>query len=292
MDSIASSTPDKALRFLMSAHDAAPGVTENVLKRGVTADGRSSYQVLADAAKLKNGMTAVDLACGSGALTRLASQSIGPTGRAIGIDLNHAELALARSRCRACANVEFFEESADALSLPDASADAVLCHMALMLFCPVEPALAEIARILRTDGMLAAVIPDPNGGNALFAAVRKALAAVVAGDVAPEKWIAVGSPEFGSESGIRELFARTGHFAGAPRFDGFEVIFRETPEALAELLLPFFYYTCLLSADGRVRLKAAWTELFRQSVAAAEGTAVFRLSLSVLTIHRAGGSTR
>lgn len=283
MNSVPSPSPDQALQLLMSAHDAAPGITENVLKLGKTADGRSSYEVLADAADLKPGMTAVDLACGSGALTRLLSQR---TGRAIGIDLNRSELALARTGCKDCGNVQFLEERADALSLPDASADAVLCHMALMLFRPVEPALAEIARILRPSGILAAVVPGLDGGNAMFAAVRKALAATVSGDVPPEKLVSIGSPAFGSEAGIVDLFARTGRFDGAPRFGGFEVIFRETPEALAKLLMPFFYYTCLLSADGRARLKAAWTELFRQSMTEHDETAVFRLSLSFFTVRR------
>lgn len=286
MNSAPSPSPDKALQLLMSAHDAAPGITENVLKLGKTADGRSSYEVLADAANLKPGMTAVDLACGSGALTRILSQRVGVSGRAVGIDLNRSELALAEARCKSCGNVRFFQESADALSLPDASADAVLCHMALMLFRPVEPALAEIARVLRPSGMLAAVTPGLSGGNAMFAAVRRELATTVSGDVAPERLVSIGSPEFGGEAGIGGLFARTGQFDGEPRFDGFDVIFRETPEALADLLMPFFYYTYLLSADGKARLKTAWADLFRQAMAEHDETAVFRLPLSVFTVRR------
>lgn len=288
MNSASSPSSDGASQFLMSVHDAAPGITENVLKRGSSADGRSSYEVLADAASLKPGMTAVDLACGSGALTRILSQRVGRSGRANGIDLNHCELALARVHCKDCVNVRLFEESADALSLPDASTDAVLCHMALMLFRPVEPALAEIARILRPSGILAAVVPGLNGGNAMFAAVRKTLATTVSGDVAPEKLVSIGSPEFGSEQGIKDLFARTGTFDDAPRFSGFEMIFKETPEALAELLMPFFYYTYLLSAEGRERLKTAWAALFRQAMAKGDETAEFRLPLTVFTLRRNG----
>lgn len=284
MNSASSPPFDPALQFLMSAHDATPGITENVLRLGKTADGRSSYEVLADAANLKPGMTAVDLACGSGALTRLISQKVDPDGRAVGIDLNHSELALAEVRCGDCGDVQFLEESADALSLPDASADAVLCHMALMLFRPVEPVLVEIARILRPGGMLAAVVPDPDGGNAVFAALRRTLAAAVADDVAPEKQVSIGNSEFGSQSGIKDLFVRADEFHGEPQFDGFEVIFRETPDALAELLMPFFYYTCLLSADGRRRLKAAWTDLFLQT-SMEGGEAVFHLSLKVFTVR-------
>jgi len=272
--------------FLMSVHDAAPGITENVLKLGKTADGRSSYEMLADAANLKPGMTAVDLACGSGALTRLIAQRVGADGTAVGIDLNRSELALAAARCKGLTNARLLEESAAALSLPDASADAVLCHMALMLFQPIEPSLAEIARVLRPSGVLAAVIPGLDGGNKMFAAVRKALADTVSGDVALEKLVSIGCPEFGSESGIRKLFAHNGRFAAEPQFAGFEVIFRESPENLANLLMPFFYYTYLLSPDAGQRLKTDWADIFRQEMAAEDETATFRLPLSIFTIHR------
>ncbi|MEA4862972.1 MAG: class I SAM-dependent methyltransferase [Victivallaceae bacterium] len=277
---------DGASQFLMSVHDAAPGITENVLIHGRIADGRSSYELLADEADLRPGMTAVDLACGSGALTRLISQRVGMSGQAVGIDLNHAELALAEIRCKDHGNVRFLEESAAALSLPDASADAVLCHMALMLFRPVEPSLSEIARILRPSGILAAVVPGLNGGNAVFSAVRKAVAAAVANDVAPEKLVAIGCPDFGSEQGIRDLFARSGRFVDKMRFVDFEVVFEETPEALAALLMPFFYYTYLLSADGREQLKAAWSDIFRRTMADNDEKAVFRLSLSAFSVRK------
>jgi len=270
----------------MSVHDAAPGITESVLGHGKTRDGRSSYEILADAAKLESGMTAVDLACGSGVLTRLVAQRVGPAGRVFGIDLNRSELALAEARCQQCGNVRFLNESAAALSLPDASANAVLCHMALMLFQPVDRSLAEIARILRPSGVLAAVVPGLDGGNLLFAAIRKALSAVVSGDVAPEKLVALGSPEFGSARGIVNLFDRIDGFGDDLNCSEFDVIFQETPEALAILLMPFFYYTYLLSDSGRRQLAESWTDLFRQSLTNESETVEFRLPLTAFTIRK------
>lgn len=286
MNSNFSPSADRASEFLMSVHDVVPGITESVLGHGKTRDGRSSYEILADAAKLESGMTAVDLACGSGALTLLAAQKVGPAGRVFGIDLNRSELALAEARCGQCGNVRFLNESAAALSLPDASANAVLCHMALMLFQPVERSLAEIARILRPSGVLAAVIPGSDGGNLLFAAIRKALSAVVSGDVAPEKLVALGSPEFGSAQGIVNLFDRIDGFGDDVNFLEFDVIFRETPEALATLLMPFFYYSYLLSDSGRRQLAESWTGLFRQSPATEREIVEFRLPLTAFTIRK------
>lgn len=282
---------DRAAQFLMTVHDAAPGITENVLNCGKTTTGCSSYQMLADAAGLRENMSVADLACGSGALTQLISQRVGPSGRVVGIDLNHAELALAAARCRECANVGFLEESAAGLSLPDASMDAVLCHMAIMLFRPIEPPLAEIARILRSSGTFAAVIPGVSDGNALFDAVRKTLAAIVLQEVPPEKRIAVGVPEFGSVRGIRELFSRTEKFDDDLQFTNFTVIFQETPETLAKLLVPFFYSSYLLSEAGREKVREAWAGLFRQAPGDRAGNAAFQLPLTAFTVRRCGAKT-
>ena len=278
---------DPASRFLMSTHDAIPGITENVLSSGKTPDGRSSYEVLADAALLRPGMTVIDLACGSGPLLALVSSRIGPSGHAFGIDLNGSELALAEKRLRSCGNVEFRRESADSLSVPDSSADAVLCHMALMLFQPPDPVLSEIARTLRPGGILAGVLPGLNGGNALFSALRETLSETVGKDVPAERRLALGNRETGNALLLKDLLSKTGHFEDSLRVVDFEVVFRDVPESLSERFLPFFYYTALLSESAKKELHHTWTSLFRNRMDGKNDTAEFRLPLSVFTIQKA-----
>lgn len=224
MNSTFSPSSEQTLKFLMSVHDTVPGITESVLRYGKTAEGRSSYEILAGTASLESGMAAVDLACGNGTLTQIISPMVGTCGQVIGIDLNHSELDLARIRSKSYGNVRFLEESANALSLSDASVDAVLCHMALMLFYPPEPPLMEIARILRPSGILAAVIPGVNSGNSLFTAIRKTLAKIVSQEIAAENLVMPGSPEFSSPDKIKNLFARTGQFDDDMQFTDFEVM--------------------------------------------------------------------
>ncbi len=50
---------------------------------------------------------------------------------------------------------------AQKIPLGDASADAVLCHMALMLMLPIEPVIGEIHRVLAPGGIFAAVSGTP-----------------------------------------------------------------------------------------------------------------------------------
>jgi len=280
------SSRNRATEFIMAVHDAVPGITEAVLAHGCSADGRSSYQVLADAVGLREGMTVLDLACGSGALTALIARRVGASGRAIGIDLNAAELALARSRCRDCGNVAFLHESAERMSLSDASVDAVLCHLALMLFEPVGPVLAEIGRVLRPGGMLAAVVPGGSRDSTEFAALRRELAAALAREVAPERLIALGNREFSDLAAIGAApFAESGldpEIEVAP----FEVIFRELPEHLAERLTPFFYYSHLLSDEGKRHLECAWTEILRRTVPVGAVEAILHLPLATVRIRK------
>ena len=93
----------------------------------------------------------LDLACGTGAVTRLVASRCGPE-RVIGIDITEAMLDVARSLVP---DVTFKQGAFDALPVADASADVVLCQQGLQ-FAPDRPAaVAEMARVLRPGGRIA-----------------------------------------------------------------------------------------------------------------------------------------
>src|SRR5436305_121097 len=77
-------------------------------------------------ANLRPGEVVVDLGCGGGLDVFLAAAKVGPTGRAIGIDMTPEMLALARQNAaqsnngRPFTNVEFHLATIDKLPLPDA----------------------------------------------------------------------------------------------------------------------------------------------------------------------------
>lgn len=110
-------------------------------------------------ADLRPGEVVLDLGCGGGIDTLLAATRVGPTGRAIGIDLLEemcerarvaAEEAGVSDRCL------FEVGEMGAIPLPDASVDVVISNGAINLSPRKSRVFAEIARVLRPGGRLCA----------------------------------------------------------------------------------------------------------------------------------------
>jgi SAM-dependent methyltransferase len=112
-------------------------------------------------AHLRPGETVVDLGCGGGLDVFLAAAKVGPTGRAIGIDMTPEMIVRARRNAekgvdgKPFENVEFHLATIDNLPLPGASVDCVISNCVINL-APDKPAVfREIARVLRPGGRLA-----------------------------------------------------------------------------------------------------------------------------------------
>ena len=112
-------------------------------------------------ANLRPGEVVVDLGCGGGLDVFLAAAKVGPTGRAIGIDMTPEMLERARQNAakanegRGFPNVQFHQATIDRLPLPDDSVDCVISNCVINL-APDKPAVfREIARVLKPGGRLA-----------------------------------------------------------------------------------------------------------------------------------------
>jgi SAM-dependent methyltransferase len=113
--------------------------------------------VVADAAQIGAGQRVLDVACGTGALTRTVAACVGRAGHAIGLDANPQMLGVAR---RLDPSIEWLEGRAEALPLPDASVDAVVSQFGLMFFDDRVAALREMARVLKPGGRLVVAVCD------------------------------------------------------------------------------------------------------------------------------------
>ena len=153
---------------LSTAHDGVRQVAEAF---GYSAEELTSIPAAANMglscgnptayAHLREGETVLDLGCGGGLDVFLAAQRVGPTGRAIGIDMTAEMLERARRNAQSgpggqpYANVEFHQATIDRLPLADASTDCVISNCVINL-TPDKPAVfREIARVLKPGGRLA-----------------------------------------------------------------------------------------------------------------------------------------
>ena len=125
-------------------------------------------------AALRPGERVLDVACGTGVVARLASPLVGAAGTVAGVDINPGMLAVARSTTPPGTLIDWHEADAEAMPLPDASFDAVLCQMGLQFMPDRGAALREMRRVLAPGGRLVLNLPGPT--PELFGILGEALA--------------------------------------------------------------------------------------------------------------------
>ena len=130
-------------------------------------------------AGVRAGETVLDLGSGAGIDVFLASQEVGPTGRAIGVDMTPAMLTRARRNAAdgGFGNVEFRLGEIENLPVADASVDVIISNCVINL-SPAKPRVfAEALRALRPGGRM--VVSDLVLTRPLPDAVRKSAEAYV-----------------------------------------------------------------------------------------------------------------
>ena len=103
------------------------------------------------------GSVVLDHACGAGMDLLLAARRVGPSGRAIGIDMTPAMLERARKAAREAGLagiVEVHQGLFENLPLPDASVDVVISNGVLNLAPDKVAVLHEVHRVLKPGGRL------------------------------------------------------------------------------------------------------------------------------------------
>jgi SAM-dependent methyltransferase len=113
--------------------------------------------MLCAAARVGPGQSVLDVGCGTGIVARTAADLVGPDGSVTGLDLNDAMLTVA-SRVRP--DLDWRRGEAGALPFGDETFDAVLTQMALMFVPDRSASMIEMARVGRTGGTVAVLVPS------------------------------------------------------------------------------------------------------------------------------------
>ncbi len=158
-------TASHAEAFLLDFHDRRPGTTSAGFGNmpAFRSDKRfaSSYSCLVDV--VPSGDTplhVLDLGCGDGHLLQELARRSQSGLRLTGIDMSPGELAIAGERLGNAAALRC--ERAQSLSAHTGSVDIVVSHLALMLMDDLNDVLKEVSRVLKPDGIFAAIVGAEN----------------------------------------------------------------------------------------------------------------------------------
>lgn len=147
-----------------SANETWDPITANLYDAGQTA-GLPTEALLASLgcgnptalAELHEGETVLDLGSGGGIDVLLSAKRVGPTGKAYGLDMTDAMLALAlENKAKAGAtNVEFLKGHIEAIPLPSNTVDVIISNCVINLSGDKRAVLAEAFRVLKPGGRFA-----------------------------------------------------------------------------------------------------------------------------------------
>jgi SAM-dependent methyltransferase len=133
--------------------------------------------LMVERAGVTEGAAVLDVACGTGAVTRAAARAAGRDGRVTGVDLGSPMLAVARGTPAeaGAAPITYLEGPAERLPVDDDSFDAATCHHGLQFFGDRPGAIAELRRALRPGGRAAIAVWGAIALQAHFKALADAL---------------------------------------------------------------------------------------------------------------------
>jgi ubiquinone/menaquinone biosynthesis C-methylase UbiE len=128
-----------------------------------------------DLAAPQPGERVLDVACGTGIGARVAAKAVGPEGRLVGIDIDPGVVEHAAEFTRGDSRFEWHSGSALELPFGDGKFDLCLCLQGLQFFPDRIKGLAEMRRVLRRGGRLAASLWAEQADNKGHHAVVRAL---------------------------------------------------------------------------------------------------------------------
>jgi demethylmenaquinone methyltransferase/2-methoxy-6-polyprenyl-1,4-benzoquinol methylase len=169
-----------------------------------------------DAASLNPGGTALDLACGTGSLTRDLARKVGPDGYVLGIDFSHEMLRAARSRLTPGVAYRL-GNATDLEGVPSDSFDAATIAYGARNIPDLDALFAEMARALKPGGVAVCLeIARPTGRMSSrfyglwFDRIVPKLGGLISGDASAYSYLPESVKEFVAPDELADIIGRNG----------------------------------------------------------------------------------
>lgn len=162
-----------------------------------------STRELVNAAGISENDFVLDVACGTGAVSKEAYSRLGPAGKMVGIDFARGALKIAKENVP---EGHFIEMDAERIGLRT-SFDRVLCQYALMFFPEPVRVLSELRSLMKKGGVFAAAVHGTAQGVPYFSTIMEPVLKRIP-DIRPQ-----GTPtvhRFGDPENLKSALAAAG----------------------------------------------------------------------------------
>jgi len=132
-----------------------------------------STKELVKAAEIKPDDSVLDVACGTGVVSKEISCLLGNSGNLVGIDISRVALGIAKKSIQ-FRNVDFIEMDAENLGF-HAKFDKIVCQYGLMFFPDAYKVLKSISSIMKKDGKIAIAVHGTQTGVPYVSCIMKSI---------------------------------------------------------------------------------------------------------------------
>ena len=160
-----------------------------------------SSSKLIEMAKIKRGDSVLDIACGTGAVTKKISNKVGASGMVIGTDVSHNAIKIAKKWIGQKKNLDFIAADAEKLFF-EKKFDAITCQYGIFFFTDTVKVLKNLKKHLKKDGTIAISVHGEGDTVPFFTVIFEAVEKYIPDLVPP------GGPDFdryGNKKALRKV---------------------------------------------------------------------------------------
>lgn len=178
---------------------------------------RPAAEQMMEAIDIDEGSSVLELACGSGALTQLLAERVGPNGHVVATDLSPGMVALAEANAQRAgfSQVEVREMDGEAFEFDEPRFDSVVSSLGLMFFPDPGSSLRAQARALAAGGGVGAIVISGPAANPFFSVPAQIIGARAG--IAPPGPGVPGPFALGAPGHLASLFEAAGLSSVAAR---------------------------------------------------------------------------